>query len=217
MRTTLRSFRARLGLERAGSKGQGIVEFSLIIPLLVILALALLEMVLALNASLAVSRASQHGAHVAATAGNLVGADCFVLQAVEEDLGPPNKVANVSEVLIERTSLVGNYVDLRQRWLRSGATDCALADGTTVEVPYVLVEGSYPAADRCTVLNGCPLLPNSPTTVDNIGVTVRYRHDWVTPLNGALTSLLPNEGGSPSTSGGWDFEQRNIFRVEPTL
>jgi hypothetical protein len=216
MRTALQVIRARLRVMRAGQAGQSIAEFTVVIPVLLILFMALLELSLALNASLAVNRASQHGAHVGATAGNNVGADCLVLQAVEEDLGPPNKVANLSEVTVERTSLVGNYVDLRQRWLRSGKTDCVLADGSTVEVPYILVESTYPASDRCTVLRGCPSLPGSPSTVDNIGVTVRYRHDWVTPLDGALTSLMSGQsGGSPS--GGWDFEQRNIFRMEPTL
>jgi len=50
--------------------------------------------------------------------------------------------------------------------------------------------------------------------VDNIGVTVRYRHDWVTPLNGALDLIA---GTNNDNSGGWNFEQRNIFRIEPTL
>jgi len=188
----------------------------MVIPIFVILLMALLEMALALNASLAVNRASQHGAHVAATAGNLVGSDCLVLESVDRNLGAPNKVGNVSEVVIERTSLVGNYVDLRQRWQRNGTTDCLLADGSSVEVPYTLIEATYPESDRCTVLNGCPSLPSSPSTVDNIGVTVRYRHDWVTPLNGALTALISGEEVEGS-GGGWDFEQRNIFRMEPTL
>lgn len=206
---------------REEQAGQTLVEFALVIPILLVLLMALLEMALALNASLAVNRASQHGAHVAATAGNLTGADCLVLQAVDRNMGVPNNVDNVSEVLIERTSLVGNYVDLRQRYLRGTPSDCALADGTTVEVPYTLVEGTYPESDRCTVLGGCPGLPDAPSTVDNVGVTVRYRHDWVTPLNGALAALLPGSdgggGGGGGGSGGWDFEQRNIFRMEPTL
>ena len=190
----------------------------MVIPFVVVLLMALLEMALALNASVAVNRASQRGAHLAATAGNLIGADCLVLKAIDQDLGVPNKVENISEVLIERTSMVGNYVDLRQTWRRGGKSDCVMADGSTIELPYTLLEGSnYPESDRCTALKGCPSLPLEPSTVDNIGVTVRYRHDWVTPLNGALSTLLPGSGGGGSNDGGWDFEQRNIFRMEPTL
>ena len=43
---------------------------------------------------------------------------------------------------------------------------------------------------------------------------MKYHHDWITPLNGAL-DLLGN--GGPGGPGGWTFEQRNIFRIEPTL
>jgi hypothetical protein len=82
-------------------------------------------------------------------------------------------------------------------------------------VPYELDIAGYPEADRCTVLDGCPTLGRS--TVDNVGVIVRYTHDWVTPLNGALDLLTPGGAGSSSNSGGWSFEQRNIFRIEPTL
>ncbi len=203
---------------RSGGSGQTLVEFTLVVPFVVILLMALLELSLALNASLAVNRASQHGAHLAATAGNIGGADCLVLEAVEQDLGAPNNVSNISEVLIERTSMVGNYVDMRQVWRRGGTTDCRLPDGATVALPYTLVEGFYPEAERCTVLGGCPTLTPPRSTVDNIGVTVRYRHDWVTPLNGAL-DLITGGGssGGGSGSGGWSFEQRNIFRMEPTL
>jgi TadE-like protein len=201
----------------ACDSGQTLVEFALVIPILMILFMAVLELALALNASLAVNRASQHGAHVAASAGNLIGADCLVLEAIEQDLGVPNDGDNITEVSIERSSLVGNYVDLRQRWVRGGPSDCQLADGSTVEVPYSLVEATYPESDRCTVLGGCPAMPDAPTTVDNIGVTVHYRHDWVTPLNGAIAAFTSDGDAGGDGSGGWDSEQRNIFRMEPTL
>ena len=49
---------------------------------------------------------------------------------------------------------------------------------------------------------------------------MRYRHDWVTPLNGALDTVIDSGDGGGSgigSGGGWTFEQRNIFRIEPTL
>lgn len=198
-------------------RGQTLVEFALVIPMLMVLLFALLELGLALNASLAVNRASQHGAHVAATAGNIAGADCLILDAIEEVLGAPNDVGNISEILVERNSLTGDVALARQRWLRGGSTDCTHPDGTVDPVPYTLVENGYPEAQRCTVLSGCPALTPARTTVDNVGITVRYRHDWVTPLNGALALIGPGATPSGGSTGGWSFEQRNIFRMEPSL
>jgi hypothetical protein len=186
----------------------------MVIPFVVVLFMGLLEMALALNASLAVNRASQNGAHIAATAGNLGGADCMILNQVEQDIAVPNNRNNIIEVIVERAALAGNQSYAQQTWRRTGTTTCALIDGTDVVVPYSLVLNGYPEAQRCVVLSGCPLLTPARSTVDNIGVTVRYRHDWVTPLNGTLDLVAPGGGGS---SGGWTFEQRNIFRMEPTL
>lgn len=187
----------------------------MVIPFVVVLLMALLEMALALNASLAVNPASQHGAHLAASAGSLLGADCLILDSIEQDLGVPNDPDAISQVVIERTAMAGNTSFAQQTWARSGQTLCTMPDGTDTEVPYTLIVNGYPESQRCSVLGGCPSLVPARSTVDNIGVTVRYRHDWVTPLNGALDLLVAGGGGGGSS--GWNFEQRNILRVEPTL
>jgi hypothetical protein len=175
--------------------------------------MALLELGLALNASLGVNRASQNGAHVAATAGSMAGADCLILGQIEHDVSVPNDPERIIEVVVERTALAGNQSYAQQTWVRSGESMCTMPDGTSVSVPYTLTTNGYPEAQRCPVLAGCPELSPPRSTVDNIGVRVRYRHDWATPLNDALDLIASNGGGS----GGWTFEQRNIFRVEPTL
>lgn len=205
---------------RSGEAGQTLVEFAMVMPMLLLLFMGVLEFSLALNASLAVNRASQHGAHVAASAGNIAGADCLVLDAVEGALGTPNSADRISEVLIERTAMTGDQAYATQRWVRGGTTTCTYPDGSDVVVPYTRVLSAYPEDQRCTVLAGCPLLVPPRSTVDNIGVTVRYTHQWVTPLDGALDVIVPgggDGGGGGSASTGWSFEQRNIFRMEPTL
>lgn len=207
-------------MRRPLEEGQTLVEFTLVIPMLLVLLMALLELGLALNASLAVNRASQHGAHIAASAGNLQGADCLVLQSIEQDMGVPNDPIAISEVIIERTALAGNLSYAEQRWSRTGETDCEMPDGSTFTIPYTLLVNGYPETQRCAILGGCPTLVPPRSTVDNIGVTVRYTHQWVTPLNGALDLLVPGStgnGSGGSGSGGWAFEQRNIFRIEPML
>lgn len=198
--------------ERSG--GQGLVEFTIVVPFVMVLLMALLEMSVAMGASLGINRASQGGAHVAASAGNIAGADCLILRRIETDVSAPSDRRKILDVVIERAALAGNQSYAQQKWSRTGSTDCTLPDGSVIALPYTLVVAGYPEAQRCTVLGGCPLLTPARSTVDNIGVSVRYRHDWITPLNGALE--LISDGGIDDGSG-WVFEQRNIFRIEPTL
>ena len=119
------------GQERSGQRGQGLVEFSLVLPFVVVMVMALLELSLAMGASLAVSRASQGGAHVAASAGNIAGADCLILRRVEEAIRAPNDANDIIEVVIERTALAGDHSYGQQVWKRSDSTACQLADGSS--------------------------------------------------------------------------------------
>ena len=71
-------------------RGQGLVEFALVIPMIVILFMGILEVALMFNAFSGVNRASQYAAHVAATLGNQAGADCLILSGIEADVTVPN-------------------------------------------------------------------------------------------------------------------------------
>jgi Flp pilus assembly protein TadG len=194
-------------------RGQGLSEFAIVIPFLIVLFMGVIEFALALGASLGVNRASQNAAHVAASAGSLVGADCLILQSIERDIAVPNDPDDIIDVVISRMALAGNVSYGQQTWSRSGTTNCLMADGTTVPVPYTLTVNGYPEAERCTVLSGCPLMTPARSTVDNVGVQIRYEHQWVTPLEGAMGLI----GATSSDGTGWEFEQRNVFRMEPTL
>ena len=210
--------RTRQASEDRGAAGQALVEFSLVVPLILIVFMGLVEVALAFNATVGVNRASQNGAHLAAIMGNQPGADCLILKEIEEDVYAPNDRKKIIEVLVERTAMVGNASYGQQTWTRTPLTPspCGLPDGTDVEVPYTLTVGGYPERWRCTVLKGCPLaIDEDPSTrphstVDNIGVSIRYRHVWATPLNAAFGFF----GGGNT---GWTIVQRNIFRIEPTL
>ena len=194
-------------------RGQGVAEFAIVIPFLVVLFMGVIEFALAMGATLGVNRASQNAAHVAASAGGIAGADCLILRRIEQDLGIPNDAGRIQQVVISRQALAGNVAYAQQTWSRAGSTDCTMADGTLVRLPYTLIENGYPESQRCTVLAGCRLLTPARSTVDNVGVQIRYEHDWVTPLEGAMGLI----GDSAEGTDGWVFEQRNIFRMEPTL
>jgi hypothetical protein len=143
---------------------------------------------------------------MASSAGNVVGADCIVLDEIERSVLPPNDRGGISTVRIELTDLDGDTVFASNVWGRTGSTECDIATGLTITVPYTLLSESYPDTQRCNVLAGCPTMTPTRTTVDNIAVAIDYTHDWVTPLG----SILPLGGGA-----GWNFEQRNVFRMEP--
>jgi Flp pilus assembly protein TadG len=194
-------------------RGQSLTEFAIVIPFLIVLFMGVVEFALAMGATLGVNRASQNAAHVAASAGALAGADCLILQSIEGDVTVPNDPAHILDVVISRQALAGNVSYAQQTWVRTGSTDCELADGSTVELPYTLTVNGDPEAQRCTVLSGCPLMTPARSTVDNVGVQIRYEHQWVTPLEGAMGLI----GATSSDGDGWEFEQRNVFRMEPTL
>ena len=103
---------------RDDQAGQGLVEFALVVPLVILLFMGILELALAFNAFIGLNRASQMGGHLAATIGNQAGADCVILSHIESDVMVPNDPDRIIEVVIERTAMVGN----ESYPLRSSAT-----------------------------------------------------------------------------------------------
>lgn len=197
------------GPDRSRQRGQAVTEFALVMPLLALLIMGVLEFGVAMAANIGVNRAAQNGAHMASAAGDLAGADCLILDEIERSVMPPNDGASIESVRIELTDLSGDSVYAANNWARSGSTECETAAGLTLDLPYTRTSEGYPDLQRCNVLSGCPHMTPARTTVDNIGVVIRYTHDWITPLGG----ILPL--GGPPEDPGWTFEQRNIFRMEP--
>jgi len=198
-----------------GESGATLVEFALVIPVVFFVFLALLELALGFNSFVGVNRASQHAAHLASIAGNQVGADCLILSQIEEDIAAPTRRTSIIDVRIQRTSLAGNWAYQQQLYERDTSVapwQCELPNGDPASLPYKITENTYPETSRCTSLKGCPAMPplGARSTVDNIAVGVKYRHDWLTPFPSIITTL-------PGGTAGWTFVQRNIFRMEPTL
>jgi len=209
--------RIRTAPDGAAARGQGLVELALILPIFLALTMGLLEFALAFNATLGVNRASQDGAHVASVAGARRGADCMILAEIDATLITPADTDRIRRVEIQRTALAGNVVYARNTWVRGGRTTCTLIDGSTLDVPYTRTTEGYPESQRCTILAGCATLTPARSTVDNVGVLVEYRYDWVTPL-GALLPMLGEDAVAGGASGrGWTFQKRSVFRMEPDL
>ena len=202
----LDSRRSRTGRRRE-PRGQSLVEFSLILPLFLLLVIGLMEFSLAFNALLSVNFASRDAALLAAEAASDSGADCIVLDSIESDVDTPSDRNQIDEVRIYWATdtgavMPGNPVNV---YRRTGSTTCSLPEGATLTVPYSLVGvAGYPEVSRCDVLAGCG---GSHDTVDTIGVQITYSHTWITPLANLVTL-----GGS-----GFQFTHSNAMRMEPSL
>lgn len=190
---------------RPRTRGQALVEFALVIPIFLIVALGLVEFAFVFNAVLATNFASRTAALLAAEAGDGVGSDCVILQSVEREMGAPVDKNRILQVDIYWADANGAQIANNvTTYTRGGTKTCNYPDGTSITVPYTNTIDNYPEASRCNVLAGCGGGHNG---VDTIGVRITYSHQWKTPLNNFLSN----------GSGGYVFSRSNSMRMEPVL
>jgi Flp pilus assembly protein TadG len=183
-------------------KGQAIVEFAMLLPVLVLLLIGLMEFSLVWNSRNTVLFASRDGSMLAAEGGSLDGTDCVILKRIESDVVSPATALRLQQVAIYWSDRNGDQIGSSQNvYTRTGSTSCTYPDGTTITVPYTLATAAYPESVRCSVLAGCG---GSHTTVDTIGVRITYQHFW-------LTSFVRFAGNSVT------FTEASITRAEPQL
>jgi Flp pilus assembly protein TadG len=183
-------------------KGQAIVEFAMLLPVLVLLLIGLMEFSLVWNSRNTVLFASRDGSMIAAEGGSLDGTDCVVLQRIESDVVSPSTALRIQQISIYWSDRNGDQIGTNQNiYNRTGSTSCTYPDGNTITVPYTLVTAGYVESARCSVLAGCG---GSHTSVDTIGVRVTYQHFW-------LTSFVRFAGNSVT------FTEASITRAEPQL
>jgi Flp pilus assembly protein TadG len=209
LRSTGGARRTRSPAIRGRREGQALVEFSLVIPLFVVLLVGIIEFAFALNAVLSIGFATREAALIAAEAGNGDGADCMILSKIDASISAPSTDGKISNVLIFKADRNGNRL-ATNTYLRAGTMTCDFAGGVSVTVPYSLSGGeNYPDTKRCNALAGCEANPPLPATgaVDLVGVEVRYEYSWRTPL----ASLLTLSGS------GYTIVNSSSMRMEPIL
>ena len=189
----MRALRHRTGgmsrVGHAGEAGQGLVEFSLVIPIFLALLMGVIEFGFLYNNLLTVQFAARQGVSAAAQAGGVDGSDCSILNAVEEALTPPIDHSRVEYVEVFQSDAAGDVVPgVLNRYIREGTLDCP---GTGTQ-PYTLVgEESYPQITRRDALV---------EGLDVIGVRVGYQYVGVTPIALGRT---------------WDLADGATLRMEP--
>jgi Flp pilus assembly protein TadG len=202
--------------------GQSLVEFALVIPIFLVLLMGVIEFSFLMNGQLSINFATRDAALIGAEAGNAMGADCVILQKVEQDVTAPANAANISQVQIFWTDANGQPLDTSgnvttfgsgtqaaDTYTRTGSTTCTFADGTTLSVPYTLSgTATYPSSARCSDIQGTTEgCQTGHTGLDTIGVQATYSDTWRTPMHN-LIGLM---------GSGWTVVQSNEMRMEPVL
>ena len=185
----------------SSERGQAVVEFALVLPVLLLLIFGIVEFALAFNAAVSVNYASRVAALLAAEGGRTDGTDCMVLSAIERDLVSPATPTRISSVEIYWSDANGDQIGSNVNvYTRTGSLTCTYASGS-ITVPYTLSTARYPEADRCDVLAGCG---GPHTSVDDIGVRITYVHQWATRFGQVI-------------AGSITFQRSTAVRMEPTL
>ncbi len=184
---------------RRDSRGQALVEFSLIIPIFLMIIVALMEFSFLLTTKIGVTNTAQDAVQLASQLGNTPDADLMILQLVEKDVSAPLSPLKIQSVTIFQTDTYGTANTGSDTYTRGGST--SNGPPITITVPYLLSgTKSYPEASRCATVNTVIC-----GGVDYIGVTITYQYAWVTPL----PNLVALGSSAPL------FVQTSVSRIEP--
>lgn len=196
---------ARRLFGRRSSSGQGLVEFALVFPLFILIFMGTIEFALAFNAVLDVNYGSRNAALLAAEAGSAAGADCVILQSVEDDVRAPSMDPAIASVDIYWAAADGDVkAGFVNHYIRSGSTTCTYPDDSVLVVPYTATVLGYKDITRCNTLKGCG---SSHPGLDTVGVTITYQHTWRTPIASFIGAVGP----------GFTIVRSNTMRMEPIL
>lgn len=177
------------------------------LPIFVSLLMGMIEFAFVFNATLSVNYAARDAALAGAEAGNVIGADCVIVDAVEHAVGSPTTDERITMIEIYKANPNGGMIGTATVYTRTtDPTDmqCTGVSGIP-NMPYERTSNGYPETGRCNVLGGCD--SSIVDTVDNISVRITYHHAWVTPLSNFI-------GGGP---GGLTFSRDSVMRMEPIL
>jgi Flp pilus assembly protein TadG len=205
--------------QRARERGQGIVEFTLILPLFLLMLVAMIDFGFAFYTNLTVEYASREGARVGAAlaAGSstlpCAQVDSYVMAAVQ-------RVLESAGIGIDLNASGGGGVN----WIRIYKSTDAAGGGYTTAGNYnqwTYSAGGGPMVDgrvldfvgpteaaaswkACTRNNGA--------NPDSIGVAISYTYAWITPI-ARITTLIPPFAPLSQLT----FVDKTVMALNPTF
>jgi Flp pilus assembly protein TadG len=176
---------------RRTSPGQALVEFTMILPVFIVILMGALEFGSAYDHRTAMAYAVREGARVGASLGtggsNPSAVDPAIVAAVQRGLTDPILIENIASIEIFKSDAAGRQVGTSvNKYDRNGT---------------LIGTAGWPASTRVAGLGG-----------DSIGVLVHYDFHPTTPL-GTLLGLVVN-GTIPYTT--IPMTDATVMRLEPT-
>ena len=188
---------------RRDSRGQALVEFSLVIIVFLTMLTGMIEFGVAFSVKMQISFASRDAAVAASESGTTPStADGAILNLIDKDITAPasrNKIDHVDIFWATSTGTPNNGAI--ERYTPGGLLFPGWGGWTnTMDL--------YPSTNRCAFINGtaagCNASPNH-SGPDRIGISIVYNYSWITPL----PSLIGLAGS------GMVFTQTNLVTMEP--
>jgi Flp pilus assembly protein TadG len=211
----------RRGDRRRRSRGQSVIEFTLLLPLAMMILFGLIEFGILFTHAMTIQYAVREGARAGASLANGGGTigcnsgqspnwqsvDPLVIAAVERVLQSPGSqvvLAQVTTIVIYKANVTtgADTVGLRNTW-RYSLNGGPVPIGTTDRLSFV--DTAYPATDgwkACSRSNGG-------ATIDPIGVSVTYNYVFQTPLT-AIFRMFGGAGASLTIT------DRTVMDLNPT-
>jgi hypothetical protein len=217
--------RLPIGARGGNEDGQGLVEFSMLVPVFLLLLLGMLEFGFAFNHDLTLESATREGARAGAAAANGTMKDSSCVDSISGSTRAFGS-ADVDPLVIAAVQRVlrspGSMVDISQ--VTSITIYQATADGTPVTGksnvwPRAIGAGAnVPCAFPAQKMDfSAPLSPNwlasardNGVTPDSIGVSITYTYQFRSPLGGILRFL----GGSGASS--LQITDSTVMALQPT-
>jgi TadE-like protein len=182
------------------ARGQGLVEFALLVPVLMTMLLGMLEFGTAFNHQLTLGYAVREGARIGAdlvNGGGTLGCstgqspnadkvDGVIIEAVDRVLsssGSPIPEARITQIRIFQADTAGkDTLGLGNNWVYS-ASLYTLPDGNQVNFKPDTTQ-TWSACSRSNVIGHTTTF--SPLQIDSIGVSITYTYKMLTPLGTTL-------------------------------
>ena len=207
-----------IGARRRRQRGQGLVEFALLVPVFLLILLGMLEFGFAFNHNLTLDVATREGARAGAAmadgsqidtscgAGTTITAanvDPLVIAAVQRVLESPGSMIDISQIqniTIYEVTSSGTVTGLSNVWTRTiGAGPVVPCVSPAQKLDFSTSTSGWPASSR--TLGATP---------DSIGVSITYTYQFRSALGGILRFF----GGSGAAS--LQMTDRTVMALQPT-